>query len=121
MTRVIFIAATICVVFASLLCAADVSGTWVGVMSYGDNQYNLTYIFKQEGSKLSGIVNGPSGDLPLADGKVEGDKLSFNVTVEVNGNPAKFTSEGTIKGQEIVLTTKNGTFKTGSVTLKRSQ
>jgi hypothetical protein len=101
--------------------AADVSGTWVGVFSFGDNQFNLTYIFKQDGAKLTGVVNGPNGDLPLNDGKIDGDKLSFSVTVEVNGNPAKFTSEGVLKGDEIVLTTKGGNFGSGDVTLKRSK
>jgi hypothetical protein len=107
--------------FVALLPAADVSGTWVGMLTFGDNQFNLTYIFKQDGDKLTGVVNGPNGDLPLSDGKVTGDKLSFTITVEVNGNPAKFTSEGTIHGEEIALTTKGGAFGSGSMTLKRSK
>jgi len=113
--------ALVCIVSAALLHAGDVSGTWVGTMAFGDNQFNLTYIFKQDGEKLSGVVNGPNGDLPLADGKVAGDKLSFSVTVEVDGNPAKFISEGTVKGDEIALVTKGGNFGAGSMTLKRSK
>jgi hypothetical protein len=121
MIRRLFFAVLACSMFAALLPASDVSGTWVGLMAFGDNQFNLTYIFKQEGDKLTGVVNGPNGDLPLADGQVHGDKLSFAVNVEVNGNPTKFTSEGTLKGEEIVLTTKGGAFGAGSVTLKRSK
>ncbi len=73
----------------------------------GDNPFTLTYAFKQDGEKLTGTVTGPQGEpLPLNDGKVVGDKLSFNVKVDMGGNPAKFMSEGIIKGDEITLTTK---------------
>jgi hypothetical protein len=106
---------------ASLLVAGDISGTWTGMMVFGDNQVPLTYSFKQDGAKLTGTVTGPGGDIPLAEGKVEGDKLSFSVTVDMGGNPSKFTSTGTVKGEEIVLETKNEAFSSPPITLKRSK
>ena len=76
-------------------------------MQMGDNPFTLTYAFKQDGEKLTGTVTGPQGDpLPLNEGKVVGDKVSFSVQVDMGGNPAKFSSEGVIKGDEISLTTK---------------
>jgi len=86
--------------------ATDVTGTWSGTVSMGDDQITLTYNFKQEGDKVTGFVNTPGGDLQLNDGKVEGDKLSFTVTFEMNGNKSKFLATGAIKGEEITLTTK---------------
>jgi hypothetical protein len=86
--------------------AADISGTWSGTLSMGDDQITLTYNFKQDGDKVTGYVNTPGGDLQLNDGKVEGDKLSFSVTFEMNGNKSKFLATGDIKGEEITLTTK---------------
>ena len=109
------------IAFAGLLLAADVSGTWTGTMSFGDSQIPLTYSFKQDGAKLTGTVTGPSGDLPLAEGKVEGDKISFSVTADMNGSPAKFVSQGTVKGEEIVLTTTGGDFASNPMTLKRAK
>jgi len=44
---------------ASLLVAGDISGTWTGMMVFGDNQVPLTYSFKQDGAKLTGTVTGP--------------------------------------------------------------
>jgi len=87
--------------------AADVTGTWKGEMTSPDgNTFSLTYTFKQDGSKLTGTVLGPQGDaLPLDNGKVEGDKISFSVKVDFNGGTV-FSSEGTIKGDEITLKTK---------------
>ena len=91
-------------------------------MQMGDQSFPLTYAFKQDGEKLTGTVTGPQGDpLQLNEGKITGDKLTFFVTVNMNGNAAKFVSEGLIKGEEITLTTKmdGGDFGGGPMTLKR--
>jgi len=109
------------IAFAGLLFAADVTGTWTGTMTFGDNQVPLTYAFKQDGAKLTGTVTGPNGDLPLADGKVDGEKISFSVTADMGGTPAKFVSEGTVKDEEIVLTTSGGDFTSNPMTLKRAK
>jgi hypothetical protein len=92
---------------ATAAWAADVTGTWKGDVSSPDgNTFSLTYTFKQDGTKLTGTVLGPQGDpLPLDNGKVEGDKISFSVKVDMNGGMV-FSSEGTIKGDEITLKTK---------------
>jgi hypothetical protein len=112
---------------ALLLSAAawadDISGTWTGQVSTPDgNGFSLTYSFKQDGEKLTGTVAGPQGDpLPLEEGKVQGDKVSFSVNAPFNGG-TKFTSEGTIKGEEITLnTTAAGQAFGGPLTLKKQK
>ena len=120
MRRLLFLVLA-CATFGGLLLAGDISGTWTGMMAAGDNQIPLTYKFTQDGAKLTGTVTGPGGDLPLADGKVEGDKLSFSVMVDMGGQPSKFSSTGTIKGEEIVLETKAESFSAPPMTLKRAK
>ncbi|HTX37594.1 MAG TPA: hypothetical protein VME43_21340 [Bryobacteraceae bacterium] len=102
--------------------AGDISGTWTGQINGPDgNAFNLTYSFKQDGDKLTGTVAGPQGDpIPLEEGKVNGDKISFSVHVEFNGS-TKFTSEGTVKGEEITLTTKSDSGDLGPMTLKKQK
>lgn len=123
-TRNILSSALILVILSGVALAADITGNWSGTMSMGDNQFTLTYTFKQEGDKLSGSVVTPQGDaIPLIEGKVDGDKISFAVKVDMNGSPAKFVSSGTIKGEEITLTTKGDAghdFPDTSMTLKRT-
>jgi hypothetical protein len=121
MTRRTLFATLLCALCATLLLAADFSGTWSGTAVFGDNQFPLTYVFKQDGEKLTGSVTGPGGEIPLAEGKAAGDKISFSVTVDMNGNAAKFVSEGTLKGEEIALVTTGGGVAAGSVTLKRTK
>jgi opacity protein-like surface antigen len=103
--------------------AADVTGVWTGTISGGDGEYALTYTFKQDGQKLTGIVTGPTDPIPIQEGKVEGDKISFWLQVDMGGNVVKFTTTGTIKGDEITLTTTNdaGMDLGGAMTLKRQK
>jgi len=121
MIRRVLLFAVAGALLAGLLFAADVSGSWSGMMAFGDNQVPLTYNFKQDGAKLTGTVRGPNGDLPLDEGKVVGDKLSFSVMVDMGGTPTKFTGEGTVKGDEIVLETKAPNFTSPPMTLKRAK
>jgi len=110
--------------FAMAAWADDISGTWTGSISGPDgNSFALTYSFKQDGEKLSGSVTGPQGDpLPIENGKVQGDKISFAVNVPFNGG-TKFLSEGTIKGDEITLNTKSeaGDALGGPMTIKKQK
>ena len=101
--------------------AADVSGAWTGQMG-GPNGggFQISFTFKQEGMKLTGSVAGPQGDpIAISDGKVDGDKVAFNVSF--NGMTIKH--EGTISGEEIKLTSKaeQGDFPGGEIVLKKSK
>ena len=122
MQRRIFLAcAVLMTVLAGAVLAADITGSWTG----SSDQFSLKFTFKQEGETLTGNVIGPQGDpLPISDGKVQGDKVSFTVKVDMGGSSMKITHEGTIKGDEISLTTKvegGGDFGGGPMTLKREK
>jgi opacity protein-like surface antigen len=122
MQRRIFLAcAVLMTVLAGAALAADITGNWTGAT----DQFTLTFAFKQDGEKLTGTVTGPQGDpLPISDGKVQGDKLSFTVKIDMGGNSMKITHEGVIKGEEITLSTKvegGQDFGGGPMTLKRQK
>jgi opacity protein-like surface antigen len=87
--------------------AINIDGTWSGTFSggMGGQPMELTYNFKGEGDKLTGTVNGGPGQwIPLKDGKIKGEKLSFKVDVDLQGMKMKFNYKGVIKGDEIELT-----------------
>jgi hypothetical protein len=104
--------------------ATDVTGSWTGSVQApgggggGDNNFTLTFNFKQSGTTLTGTIDGGQGDpLPIANGKIDGDKISF--TVEFNGTT--ITHEGTVSGDQITLNSKSsdGNFPAMALTLKR--
>src|SRR3569623_589148 len=103
----------------ALAKAADITGTWTGEMKGPDGNANfqLSFTFKQDGTKFTGTVQGPQvNPLPITDGKLDGDKLTF--TVSFNG--MTINHEGTINGDEIKMTSKSDQGFGGEMTLKRT-
>jgi len=105
--------------------AADLTGKWNGEASSPNGSFTLVYDFKQDGTKLTGTVQGPQGDpIKIEDGKVDGDKVTFTVSFSGPQGDAKITNEGKIDGDQITLTAKmeggpEGGF--GPITLKRAK
>jgi len=61
---------------------ADLNGKWTGIIKIpGGDDLNVTYTFKVDGNKLTGVATSPSGDVSIDNGKVDGDKFSFSVNV----------------------------------------
>ena len=88
-----------------VLAATNVTDNWTGSMNSPDgNSFTLTFSFKQDGQKLTGTVEGPQGQpMDIENGKVDGNKLSFDVSF----NGMTITHEGTVDGNEIKMTTKS--------------
>lgn len=101
--------------------ATDVTGTWTAQMSGPNGDMTLTFHFKQDGAKLTGTVENTMGGEPfeLANGKVDGDKISFDTSF----NGMTINHEGTVNGDEIKLNVKSdgGQIPNMEMALKRSK
>jgi hypothetical protein len=77
-----FACAFLLTVFAVCALAADVTGKWSGTFEpEGQSPSNCVVILKQAGSKVTGSAGPDEGEQwPLSDGKIEGNKLTGNVT-----------------------------------------
>jgi hypothetical protein len=85
--------------------AADISGKWTAqVPGRGGQTREQTFNFKVDGNTLTGTVSGRMGDAPIADGKIDGDTVSFTQTMEFNGNSVKLLYKGTVSGDSIKFT-----------------
>jgi|SRR5690349_2601018 hypothetical protein len=87
--------------------AADISGTWKATADLGGQQIERTFIFKVDGTKLTGeTTSSMMGKSTITDGKVEGDTLSFTITVNFNGEDTKLNYKGKVNpaGDQIRLT-----------------
>ena len=92
MFRRIFIATLFC---ATLLCAADPTGSWTGDQPGRDgNTYHVTFKLKADGEKLTGTMAGDQFEQPIKNGEIHGDEISFSVHLEFgNGIDLKYTGK----------------------------
>src|SRR5687767_778797 len=66
--------------------AADVDGKWTGTVSTPMGDLPVQYEFKADGTTLTGTTLGfDGGSIPIKNGKVDGDKISFTVTFDFGG------------------------------------
>ncbi len=82
--------------------AANIAGKWQMTLEMTVGTSSPVLMFKQDAEKLTGSYTGRYGEYPLV-GKVEGNKLSFVVTINAEGTETKmsFTGELTPAGDVI--------------------
>ena len=105
-----------------LALAADISGKWAGDMpGRGGDTTPTTFTFKVDGEKLTGSMTGPQGDIPLQEGKVAGNQISFSTTLDFGGNSIKILYKGTVSGDQVKMSReREGSGQPREFTIKRS-
>ena len=90
-----------------VVLGADVSGKWMSeATGKGGPQ---TFTFKQSGSTLTGTVEGGRGGaVEIKNGKVDGDKVSFDVEREFQGNSMTIKYSGSVSGSSMTLSVDMG-------------
>lgn len=84
--------------------AADIDGTWTREAQGRGGTTTQTLMLKAEGMKLTGTLDaGRGGATEISDGKIDGNKVSFKVVREFNGNSFTQMFEGTMSGKELSL------------------
>src|ERR1044071_2329038 len=90
--------------FALNAFAADISGTWKGSAETQNGTFERTFIFKQEGTKLTGETSSERlGKSTIMDGKVEGDNVSFSIKAKFQDNEMTLKYSGKVNGNEMTL------------------
>jgi hypothetical protein len=82
--------------------AADVTGTWKGTIDTPNGTIERTFLFKVDGSKLTGETSSEMmGKSPITDGKVDGDTITFTISVKFEDNEMQLNYTGKVSGDEI--------------------
>lgn len=89
---------------ASASFAEDVTGKWIGELNTPNGAMQLTMILKADGESLTGTVGSQMGDMPITEGKIKGDELSWVTTAERNGNVMKIMNKAKVSGSEMKVT-----------------
>ncbi len=92
--------------------ASKINGAWLGKVESPNGEMEITLTFKVDADKLTGSNSSQMGEIPLLNGKVNGDEFTFDI--EVGGNTishkCKYMANDTIDlkasimGQEFPMT-----------------
>ena len=85
--------------------AADVDGKWSGALATPNGDVNVGFEFKADGATLTGSTTGPDGaQTAIKNGKIDGNKISFVVTVAFGDMSFDITYAGVVSPTEIKMT-----------------
>jgi hypothetical protein len=88
------------VLFATTSFAADATGTWKGSSKEGPWAFRL----KSEAGTVTGNTYSAEGkELPIKNGKLEGDNITFSFDSEWQGQPITLVAKGTMKADTMTL------------------
>ena len=79
--------------------AADIAGTWKGTLETPMGPLENTFVLEAKGATLSGLVKTDFFEAKVENGKLDGDKVSFEINVEFG----KLVYEGTLAEDELKL------------------
>ena len=87
---------------AGIALAADVDGKWTGTVPGMD--IPVAYTFKADGATLTGTSSGPNDTtVPIKNGKIDGNNISFSVTFDMGGQEMKLDYKGVVSADQIKL------------------
>ena len=78
-------------VSTSVFAQTNIDGNWKGTRETPNGSFELTYTFKVEGKTLTGTLKAQFGEVPLENGKIDGNKISYSITF--NGTTVESTGE----------------------------
>ena len=100
---------TLMTLWAATAAAADVTGTWKGTAETQNGTFERTFVFKQDGDKLTGETSSERlGKSAILDGKVDGDNISFAIKANFQGEERTMKYSGKISGGEMILKVEAG-------------
>lgn len=116
MVRRVWMAGILIALFAAVSYAADINGRWEGTVNGPDGEMQIAFNFKVDGAKLTGTVETPNGEVPIQDGKAEGDHISFKTSF----GDSEIKHDGTVAGDTIQLKVE-GPWGESQMTVKRAK
>lgn len=122
MAKLLSLFAVLTVVAAPALCA-DISGKWTAEFDSQIGRQNYTYVFKVEGSTLTGTATQAQrgATVEIKEGKVTGDQVSFVEMVSIEGNELRIEYKGKVSGDEIKFNRKVADLAEYEIVAKRAK
>src|SRR5262245_30554216 len=81
--------------------SASAAGTWALNVNSPNGAVTSTLMITQDGESLSGEIDTPFGKVTINNGRIRGDEMSFDFTVNAQGQQMPVTAKGKIDGNSI--------------------
>lgn len=111
--------------FPAITMAIDVTGTWKAEIETQVGKFKYTYIFKQEGTVITGKIlsemEGEKNETVVLEGKLNGDIIEFTEMMKFQDMDLKINYKGKVTGDEISFTRQVGEFATEVFIAKRQK
>ena len=92
----------------AMLRAADPTGRWAATFQTEIGEQQYTYDFVVKGSTLTGTIKGNlTGESPVTEGKIDGDKITFVESVTFMEMPLRITYSGVMTSADEIKFTRN--------------
>ena len=84
---------------------ADLNGVWVAERPspMGGQPMRTFWTFKADGTALTGTITSPMGDVPIAEGKIDGENFSFVQIMRFGGNERRVEWKGKVEGEQLKI------------------
>ncbi len=102
-----------------VVSGADITGKWIFTVELDAGSGSPTFVFQQQGEKLSGRYQGQLGEADLS-GTVKGDDIEFRFTIKSDAGEIEATYTGKISGQSMKGKAVYGNLASGTFTAKRA-
>jgi hypothetical protein len=86
--------ATVAFAGPALAEESTIEGGWLSTVPYAGMAIQQSFVFEVSGDSLSGTLRLPYGSFPIEDGRIEGDSVSFAVTIENDGKEVRYQYAG---------------------------
>lgn len=101
------IALTLVTVLAPIAALADVSGTWTATFNTQIGEQSYTYELKVDGMAVTGMAKSANGEVEIADGKIDGDTITFVENLNYQGMDLVITYTGQIVSDDEIRFTRD--------------
>jgi hypothetical protein len=98
---------------------ASADGTWNCTLDSPMGAQQMTLTLVSDGNDLSGKLAGPQGEMEFTGGKVDGDNLSWTISID-QPMPMQIETTATVDGDTLNGESKLGSFGTAKLTGTRA-
>lgn len=100
-----FICAAILVLTSLSVSAQGAAGKWNATVETQQGAMTMDFEFAADGNNLTGSMsNSMMGTTPITEGKIDGDNLSFIVSMQGPNGAMTMNYKGVVNGDEMTLT-----------------